>query len=133
MKKVISILASALLIILFGIYFVFFKNARTYYQGYVEIGPVSLLEVKAFLDEQNIFYVATDGALEVYPRGMGMGPLSFTITENRLSASKDIPGMPDSEKYKKEVREDAGLIKGAVIIEDNWSIIDVEYPWNAIY
>jgi hypothetical protein len=123
-------------------------GARTLYEGQVEIEPISLSELKTKLEGIGCWSGNYQGAtnpcwygihddsvsISVYPHGRGFGPLSFTITGNTLKAQKDIPGTPDPEKYKVEVRKDVKDAGGAVTIkEDTWEITKTTYPWDVIY
>ncbi len=162
MKKAIKIilLILGIIILAFGVlYFLAVKGvspinvvpgARTVYTGYVEIEPVSLSDIKARLEERGChmngykggadgtvnfcLYVEKDSGIEVYPRGMGFGPLSFFLTQNKLSTVKDIDGPPNPDKFKEEVRQDVTDIGNIVQIKENfWKITKTEYPFTAIY
>lgn len=126
-------------------------NSRTLYNGYVKIVPLSLSEIKKKLEEigcsspDNLaigWCVYTENkepnenkdALEVYPSGFGEAPELFYITGKKLWTSKDIPGPPDPEKFKDEVRQDVRDIKNIIDIQENsWQITETTYPWDAIY
>lgn len=109
-------------------------DARTLYEGQVGIEPISLTEIDAKLKAKNIYHSIDGETMVVYPHGQGFGPISFTLTKNTLTASKDIPGTPDKEKYKEEVRQDVKVIGGIITIkEDTWKIIKTTYPWTVLY
>ena len=126
-------------------------NARTLYNGGVSINEVSLIDIKERLERQGCrnlsfvgektkpclyrdTYMLDKGYIEVYPGGVGWGPLSFTITKNSVSAEKDIPGSPDIEKYKNEVRADIlNTNIGLEIKENSWKLNKVTYPWSVVY
>ena len=129
------------------------ENARTLYEGYVSIENISLPETKTKLESQGchtsdykgertgpcIYAEAKvsqsneDGFL-IYPHGYGFGPLSFYVTTNKLGAEKDIPGAPDPEKFKAEVRQDVKQTGNVVTIkEGSWVITKTTYPWGVVY
>lgn len=109
-------------------------NARTLYDGHVGIEPISASALRAKLKERKILHSANGEILIIYPHGPGIGPVSFSISGNTLLAEKDIPGIPDAEKYKEEVRADVRAIGGAVTIKENtWKITKTTYPWMVIY
>ena len=162
MKKAIKIilLILGIIVLAFGVlYFLAVKGvspinivpgARTVYTGYVEIEPTSLSEIKGKLEERGChvngykggadgtvsfcLYVEKENGIEVYPRGMGWGPLSFFLTQNKLSTVKDIDGPPNPNKFKEEVRQDVKNIGNIVQIkESSWKITKTDYPFTAIY
>lgn len=162
MKKAIKIilLIVGILIVVFGaLYFLATKGvipinivpgARTVYTGYVEIEPISLSSIKTELEERGChvngykggadgtvsfcLYLEKEDGIQVYPRGMCMGPCSFFLTQNKLSTVKDIDGPPNPDKFKEEVRQDVTDIDNIVQIkEDSWKITKTEYPFTAIY
>lgn len=109
-------------------------NARTLYNGEVSIEPVVLSNIEAQLKAKNIHHIVGEDGIEIYPHGPGFGPLSFTLTQNSIKASKDIPGTPDKEKYKEEVRQDIRNIGDIITIRENtWEVIKTTYPWMVIY
>ncbi|MES2213539.1 MAG: hypothetical protein V4473_01710 [Patescibacteria group bacterium] len=128
-------------------------SARTLYEGYVSIETVSLADIKTKLETQGCHDMKYTGgaasrckysdgvsklfnqkSLEIYPNGLGFGPNSFYITENKLWADQDISGKPDMEKYKAGVRKYVTEIKNIVTIKENtWKITRSEYPWNVVY
>jgi hypothetical protein len=128
-------------------------NARTLYEGYVEIEPISLSAIKTKLKAQgcNIsdykggitnsciyreIEVAQfkENGIEIYPDGYGFGPISFYVTENKLLAYKDIPGHPNPDKFKEAVRQDVHNLGDIVKIKENsWKITKMEYPWDVLY
>lgn len=125
------------------------ENARTAYGGSVKIKPTTLKTIIKTLHQKNCLeevkwplnnnaatamcrYDARQQELVVYPNGPGWGPVSFVITSDKLSFSKDIKGAPDLEKLKIEVRKDA-IFAGTEIIENSWNMESVKYPWYAIY
>lgn len=128
-------------------------NARTLYTGSVGIEHKTLSEIREALEvagclpqgaaretytrcvyrEAVIQHTGTDG-LVVYPHGVGFGPLSFSLSEDMLYATKDISGPPDSKKFKEEVRQDVAETGHAVEIrEDAWGRVKTEYPWTVLY
>ena len=125
-------------------------GARTLYTGYVKIEPMSLSDIKTKLEEQGchskgetanrcsyqettVSYEKKNG-LVIYPHGHGWGPISFSLTEDKLWDSKDIPGPPNPDKFKEEVREDVSAIGNIVQIKENsWKITETKYPWTVIY
>ena len=109
-------------------------GARTLYEGQVSIEPVVLADIEAELKAKNIYHAMDGETIVVYPHGQGWGPLSFTITKNTLKATKDIPGTPDPEKYKEEIRQDVRDVSGIVTIKENtWKVTKTTYPWTVIY
>lgn len=63
-----------------------------------------------------------------------MGPVSFWVTERRLWAGKDLPGSPDSEKFKDAVRTDVRGIGNVVRIkEDSWMILETWDATDSVY
>lgn len=122
------------------------ENARTLYEGYVEIDPLSLDELKTRLDavgchEQKMnvtgcsWLIRTDDpGIEIYPHGPGFGPLSFHIDGKKLSATKDIPGAPDFEAFKSVVRKDIKDTGTIVSVkDDSWVLVKTQYPWTVLY
>ena len=117
MKKTLKIIFLIIVVIIVGyggLYFLASKgivpvnvvpDARTLYEGQVNIEPVSLVNINTQLKAKNIYHTVGTNSIEVYPHGPGFGLLSFTLTENFIKASKDIPGTPDPEKYKEEIKE----------------------------
>ena len=72
--------------------------------------------------------------VEIHPNGFGWGPISFYLTEDKLWDTKDIPGSPDPDKFKEEVRKDISAIGNIVQIKENsWKITETKYPWTVIY
>lgn len=168
MKKAIKIilLILGIIILAFGVlYFLSVKGvspinivpgARTIYNGYVEIEPISFIEIKNKLEAlgcydpnnykqgvsaepvsncqyQSKINGGVEG-IEIFPKGPGFGPVSFNITKNKLSATKDIDGPPNPEKFKEEVRQDVMDIGNVVQIKENsWKITKTDYPFTAIY
>jgi len=129
------------------------ENSRTYYQGYVMIEKTSLADI-AFALEQNgcldrtakesligncyfVYRETSDQAqknIMVFPRGVGMGPVSFILKEDRLVFDQDIAGKPDKEKCQAEVRRDLKSVGNVVKIQENtWQFDKIEYPWDVIY
>lgn len=109
-------------------------GARTLYEGQVSIEPVSLEQTKIQLKEKNIYYAVEGETIVVYPHGQGWGPLSFTLSKNTIKVTKDIPGTPDPEKYKEEVRQDVKDVGGIITIKENtWKITKTTYPWTVLY
>ena len=131
-------------------------GARTIYTGYVEIENISFTELKSKLEEQGCYgmnykgerknqnnyciyeekvsYNTKENGIEVYPHGMGFGPLSFFLTQNKLSTVKDIDGPPNPDKFKEEVRQDVADTGNIVRIKENsWKITKTEYPFTAVY
>ena len=129
------------------------EGARTLYNGYVEIEPISLSEIKTKLEGQGChtndykgertnfcIYRETEVpyfkevGIEIYPHGPGFGPISFYVTQNKLWADKDISGSPNPENFKEAVRQDVKDIGNIVKIRENsWKITKMEYPWTVIY
>lgn len=130
------------------------EGSRTLYTGFVAIEPVSLDALRELLDTngcrgENIenpsecwySYVKEVPAgekrsMEIFPHGLGWGPLSFAVTEdNRLLATKDIPGPPDIEKYKAAVRKDIADAKLGILVitEGTWKLTKTTYPWDVMY
>lgn len=73
-------------------------------------------------------------ALVVYPRGLGFGPVAIVLTRDRLLASKDIPGRPDEEAFRRAVRADARELGDVVqIVEGTWTMSEVTCPWTVVY
>ncbi len=159
MKKVI-IFISLLVIIFIGYLYldeiqsIFAdKDSRTFYSGSVLIEKTSIikiiddLEAVGCIDIESVvneksknfscrFKEQDNSTLDVYPRGMGWGPISFTISNGEIIfADKDITGLPDIEKYKTEVREDINIVGTNTIIirEDTWQLEETRYPWNVVY
>ena len=109
-------------------------GARTLYEGEVGIEPVGFSSIESELKARNIYYRVREDGLEICPRGVGFGPVCFLLTQNTIKASQDIPGVPDKEKYKEEVREDVGRIGNILRIKENsWKITKTEYPFTAAY
>ena len=128
------------------------KDSRTLYAGSVKIEPLTLLDIKERLEKQGCHTFIPDDpnvgcryqeitttqtkekGIEIFPRGPGWGPLSFTVTETTLYATKDIPGRPDFKKFKAEVREDVVAIGRIFTLqEDSWGKIKTTYPWDVLY
>ena len=128
-------------------------GARTLYTGYVKIEPMSLADIKTKLEAQgchgndfkgettnpcrysegNVSYENKNGII-VHPHGFGWGPLSFSLTEDRLWDTKDIPGPPNPDKFKEEVRQDVSAVGNMVQIKENtWKITETKYPWTVLY
>lgn len=109
-------------------------SARTLYTGQVSIEPISASALRAKLKERKILHSANGETVTIYPHGAGIGPVSFSVSGTTLLAEKDIPGIPDIEKYKAEVRADVRAIGDAVTIRENtWKITKTTYPWMVIY
>jgi hypothetical protein len=84
--------------------------------------------------EEKLSYDTKENGIEVYPHGMGFGPLSFFLTQNKLSTVKDIDGPPNPNKFKEEVRQDVMDTDNIVRIKENfWKIIKTDYPVTYIY
>lgn len=160
--KIIFLVLGILVVALMIFYFLVIRDvapvnivpsARTLYTGYVKIEPISLFDIKTKLEEQGcridnykgetknpcryqetiVSYEKKNGIV-VYPHGFGWGPLSFSLTENKLWNIKDIPGPPNPDKFKEKVRQDINAIGNIVQIKENsWKIIETEYPWDVIY
>jgi hypothetical protein len=129
------------------------KGARTLYSGYVKIEPISLADLKTELERlgcrrfgdttrtespcnYELHFVAADKkqSIAIFPLGPGFGPVSFTVEEDRISASEDIPGLPDPSKFKAEVRKEVSFLGDILKIRENsWKITKTTYPWTAIY
>lgn len=136
------------------------KDSSTLYTGSVKIVPLTLSEIKEQLEKQgcreNVSGVSGEAirdchwreteavsgrgeeraikGIEIFPRGYGFGPLSFTVTETTLFAQKAIHGRPDFEKFKSEVREDVAAVSGIFTLqEDSWKKIKTTYPWDVVY
>ena len=129
-------------------------GARTLYTGYVKIESTTLAEIKAKLEAQSchgpdykgertnnpcnyqegiISYEKKNGII-VSPHGYGWGPLSFSLTEDKLWDTKDIDGPPNPDKFKEEVRQDVSAVGNIVQIkEDTWKITETKYPWTVFY
>lgn len=165
MKKIVqNVLLVLVLIVVFATsYFLTTKqrtdtidvipNARTLYEGSVEIEPVLLSEIKTKLEvlgcrtkeyrdkkRNTCLYQETEipglkeTGIEIYPLGPGFGPMSFFVTENKLLAEKDIIGLPDPEKFKEDVRQDVASIGNIIQIKENsWNITKTTYPWTVRY
>ncbi len=72
--------------------------------------------------------------LVIYPHGYGWGPTSFSLTEDILWNSKDIPGHPNPDKFKAKVRQDVSDIGNIIQLKENsWEITETKYPWTVIY
>lgn len=69
----------------------------------------------------------------VYPQGAGFGLLSFGLTEERLYSVKDIPGVPNLDTYKAEVRNEIAFIVSVIVIDENSWNVNTTYPWDAVY
>jgi len=126
-------------------------DARTLYRGYVETEPLVLTTIKERLGAAGCFgdeatnlglcrFRETtnpfDGreSIEVYPHGLGFGPLSIHLTGDRLWAEKDIVGSQDIEKFKTAIRKDVVDIGGVVtVLESSWMLIEARYPWTVVY
>ncbi len=110
-------------------------NNRTLYEGQVEFEQITLGEIDQRLSAKNIYHVVKENSIEVFPFGpAGFGYLSFTITDKLIKATKDIPGTPDLEKYKEEIRQDIKNTGSVITIkEDTWKILKTTYPWDVIY
>jgi hypothetical protein len=160
--KIILLVVGILIVALVILHFLVMKGAvpinivpgaRTMYTGYVKIEPVSLSDIKTKLEEQGchtndykgettnrcryqetiVSYEKKNG-LVIYPHGYGWGPISFSLTEDKLWDSKDIPGPPNPDKFKEEVRQDVSAIGNIVQIKENsWKITETKYPWTVIY
>jgi len=160
--KIILLVIGIIVVALIVLYFLVMKGAvpinivpgaRTLYTGYVKIEPMSLSDIKTKLEEQgchgndykgettnpcryqeaNVSYENKNGII-VHPHGFGWGPLSFSLTEDKLWDSKDIPGPPDPNKFKEEVRQDVSAIGNIVQIkESSWKITETKYPWTVLY
>ena len=129
-----------------------FPGARTLYTGYVKIERTSLAEIKAMLEKQGchtndyqgettnrcvyretIVEESRNGFI-ILPHGPGWGPISFSLTEDKLWDVKDIPGSPNPDKFKDEVRKDVDSIDNIVKIKENtWKITGTKYPWTVLY
>jgi hypothetical protein len=129
------------------------RGARTLYSGYVKIEPISLVDLKTELERlgcrrfgdttrtdspcnYEVHFIAADQKenIVIYPRGPGFGPSGFIVAEDRISATKDIPGLPDPSKYKAEVREDVSFLGDILKIRENsWKITETIYPFTAVY
>ncbi len=172
MKKALKIILSILGIVALGfviLYFLvrqgiipinIFPNARTLYTGYVEIEPISLIDIKLRLEEKGCRMLGLkneplsqkgeqqnrclykdavvpfdkENGLVIMTYGQGWGPTAFYLTENKLWDTKDIQGSPQIDKFKEGVGKDIGAIGNIVQIKENsWKITDIKYPWNAIY
>ena len=160
--KIILLVIGIIVVALLVLYFLVMKGAvpinivpgaRTMYTGYVKIEPMSLSDIKTKLEEQGCHtndykgettnrcrYQETNVSCEkknglvIYPHGYGWGPISFSLTEDKLWDSKDIPGPPNSDKFKEEVRQDVSAIGNIVQIKENsWKITETKYPWTVIY
>ena len=160
--KIILLVIGIIVVALIVLYFLVMKGAvpinivpgaRTLYTGYVKIEPMSLSDIKTKLEEQgchgndykgetanlcryreaNVSYENKNGII-VHPHGFGWGPLSFSLTEDKLWDSKDIPGPPEPNKFKEEVRQDVSAIGNIVQIkESSWKITETKYPWTVLY
>lgn len=128
-------------------------DARTLYHGSVAIKPVDIEVIKEKLKSQACKPVApyvtcdTNNPIEVMQKSgiggketpgilvgiPGFGPTGFTITTDRVWADKDIPGSPNKEAYKNEVRQDISSINNIVQIDESSWNIDTKYPWAAVY
>jgi hypothetical protein len=129
-------------------------NARTLYVGYVEIEPISFIEIKKKLEEQGCHTTDYTGernspwcmyreaevpynkenGLEIYPHGYGFGTISFYVTKEKLWTGKDIVGLPNPNNFKVAVRQDVTDIGGIVTLrESTWKITKTEYPWSVVY
>src|SRR3989344_6969442 len=160
--KIILLVIGIIVVALIVLYFLVMKGAvpinivpgaRTMYTGYVKIEPMSLSDIKTKLEEQGchtndykgettnrcryqettVSYEKNNG-LVIYPHGWGWGPISFSLTEDKLWDSKDIPGPPNPDKFKEEVRQDVSAIGNIVQIKENsWKITETKYPWTVLY
>jgi hypothetical protein len=125
------------------------EGARALYSGSVGIAPATLAERAARLEARGCgplrageaparcFYERRDAgrgeeALLVHPHGLGFGPDALVLTRDRLVATKDLPGPPDEEAYRRAVRESAGEI-GVLVVEGTWVLEQVTYPWTVLY
>lgn len=126
------------------------EHSRTAYSGNVKIESTTFEEIIGILQEKKCRETTTTtneiskcyyrreqllnsgDSLVVYPNGMGWGPISFIVTKDKFFFSKDIPGKPDLEKLKIDVREDASFI-GVQIRENSWELESVRYPWDVTY
>ena len=127
---------------------------RTLYTGYVEIEPMSLSEITAKLEEQGCHvYAHKDEAtlpdyfarvcryretkkngVEIFPHGLGYGPRSFFVTEDKLWTTKVLPGSPNPDKFKEAVRQDVSAIGNIVQIKENsCKITKTRFPWDVVY
>ena len=125
------------------------EHSRTLYKGYVDFDKITLEEIMKRLESfgcngegSRCHYFPLEGSPEaegqraiiVLPMGPGWGPLSFALTAGRLYAIKDIPGSPDENKYKEEVRKDLAEVGTLVVLNENsWKIIEAIYPWDVQY
>lgn len=162
--KIILLVLGIIVIGLTVLYFLVMKGvvpinivpgARTMYTGYVKIEPISLSDIKTKLEAQGCHgndykgditngnpcrYQETTVSYEkkigivIHPHGFGWGPLSFSLTEDKLWNTKDISGPPNPDKFKAEVRQDVSAIGNIVQIKENtWKITETKYPWTVIY
>lgn len=161
--KVILLIFAAILVIVGMVYVLVVRGtvqvqlvpgARTLYSGYVEIEPVSTEAIKTKLEQLgcgfNTYSKRTNGEycmyekakepenfgeiINVYANGPTFGPSGFEIAEDRVWAGKDIPGPPNPEKFKEEVRQDVQVLGSLVVIKENsWKITEMKYPWTVIY
>jgi hypothetical protein len=124
------------------------------YEGYVDIVPVEFATLETALQTQGCFDGTTNTnwptgkcvykkvippagfqkGLEIFPHGAGFGPVSFYLTSTRLSATKDIAGVPDAEKFAAAITRDIESIKNIVTIKaGSLKLTRTEYPWTAVY
>jgi hypothetical protein len=135
-----------------GVFF-YLRDSRALYEGYVSIDPTSLVQIKGGLESNGCRGLGYEGEIvgtcsytegevpelpergvEVFLKGPGMGPVSFYITDDKIWAAKDIPGIPNKKKFQKAVRQDVVEIGDIVTIqEDSWHVTKIKYPWKAIY
>lgn len=126
------------------------ENSITVYNGYVKIDSTTFERVTSALQEKGCkekmamtseisrcYYQqrrlpVTGDSLAIYPSGLGWGPISFTITTDKLFFSKEISGKPDLENLKTHVRKDASFA-GVQIHENSWRLESVGYPVNLIH
>lgn len=161
--KILILIIVLLIFLAFAIRFLSIRgvishpDARTVYRGSVEIEHISIEKIKEELmkhgcvdsEGMNVseldcyFHYINSGELKdkvptnslaIYPRGWGWGPVFFSLSENKMWATKDIEGSPDKEKYKEEVREDIEYIGNIVTIKENtWEFEKIEHPVTYVY
>jgi hypothetical protein len=126
------------------------QDARTRYAGYVQISLVDLVKLEARLEARGCrpmggnvggcLYeriAAGQGrppGIAIHPRGRVFGPSGIFVTADRLYADRDLPGPPDEEAYRQDVRREVQALGGIVqIVEGSWKLTEVLHPWTVVY
>ena len=109
------------------------KNLRTLYEGYVEIEPTTLAKLTSSLAQgcrlpcvyqETVDPFDEQPGFEIFPKGQGLAARSFFVTENRVYAVIELPGMANPDAYQAQVRRDmqaAGIT--LQLKENSWTIV----------